>query len=153
MRNREQAATRGEVVLVVDSGQFIPSRQRNNQLAMRRCQRARRYNQAAIRLARKVGKGALNFAGLRTFTGLSSTPNDGAATWIAPHWPVPAGLVARIPAVSSTDRANGALYRFCRAQLQRFAFAVGYEPVPSVRGRMVGGSSEDAGVGLEPLAE
>src|SRR5262245_56129988 len=27
-------------------------------------------------------------------TGLNSTPNDAAAVWIAPHWPVPEGMAA-----------------------------------------------------------
>src|SRR6516165_8266411 len=30
----------------------------------------------------------------RTSTGRNSTPNDGAAVWIAPHWPIPEAMVA-----------------------------------------------------------
>jgi hypothetical protein len=28
----------------------------------------------------------------RTLFGLTSTPNDGAAVWIEPHWPIPAEI-------------------------------------------------------------
>ena len=46
-----------------------------------------------------------------------------------------------------TFRAN-----FSRERLQQFAFAVGYEPVPSVRA-MLSGPTDDAEVELDALAE
>jgi hypothetical protein len=55
----------------------------------------------------------------------------------------PKGSIGR-----QTRRAN-----FCREQLQQFAFAVSYQPVPSVRRAMVSGPTDDAGVELDALAE
>ncbi len=42
----------------------------------------------------------------RTLTGLTSTLNDGAAVWIAPHWPIPAAMAgSRITATRVTPGA------------------------------------------------
>ena len=49
---------------VVDRGQFVPGRQRDDQIAMRARQRARRHDQAAIRGAREGRDGALDLAGV-----------------------------------------------------------------------------------------
>jgi hypothetical protein len=50
-------------------------------------------------------------------------------------------------------RAFRAHCQFCREQLQQFAFAVGYEPVPSACRAMVSRPTDDAGVELDALAE
>src|SRR6202048_3533561 len=49
---------------VVDGGQFVPSRKRDDQLAMEHRQRARRHDQAAIQVARECCDGALDFTGV-----------------------------------------------------------------------------------------
>src|SRR5262249_5513973 len=46
----------------VDGGQFVPGRRRDDQIAMSNRERARRYDQAAIRRARKCRDGALDLA-------------------------------------------------------------------------------------------
>ena len=48
----------------VDCGQSVPGRQRDDQIAMNRRQRARRHDQAAIRGAREGRDGALDLAGV-----------------------------------------------------------------------------------------
>ena len=60
----DQAAGGDEEALAVDRGQFVPGRQRDDQIAMNRRQRARRHDQAAIRGAREGRDGALDLAGV-----------------------------------------------------------------------------------------
>ena len=55
----DQATAGHEVASVVDRGQFVPGRKRDDQIAMNRRQRARRRDQAAIRPAREGREGAL----------------------------------------------------------------------------------------------
>src|SRR5262249_12370200 len=61
---RDQAAGSDEKALVVDCGQLVPSRQRDDQIAMSCRQWASRYDQAAIRAAREGRDGVLNLAWL-----------------------------------------------------------------------------------------
>jgi hypothetical protein len=60
----DQATAGDEVASVVDGGQFVPGRQRDDQIAMSARQRARRHDQAAIRGARECRDGALDLAGV-----------------------------------------------------------------------------------------
>src|SRR5215831_11678018 len=52
----------------------------------------------------------------RTLTGVNSTPNAGAADWIAPNWPVPADIPAS--RMTATRVTPGAI---CLSSLQPFA--------------------------------
>src|SRR6516164_332095 len=61
---RDQAAGSDEKALVVDCGQLVPSRQRDDQIAMSCRQWASRYDQTAIRAAREGRDGVLNLAWL-----------------------------------------------------------------------------------------
>ena len=61
----DQAAAGDEVASVVDRGQLVPGRQRDDQLAMTHRQRARRHDQAAIAGAREGRDGALDLAARR----------------------------------------------------------------------------------------
>src|SRR5262249_36400434 len=61
---RDQPAGSDEKALVVECGQFVPSRQRDDQIAMSCRQWASRYDQAAIRAAREGRDGVLNLAWL-----------------------------------------------------------------------------------------
>ena len=58
----DQATSGGEDTIEVDCGQFVPGRQRDDQIAMKLRQRARRHDQAAIRSAREGRDGALDLA-------------------------------------------------------------------------------------------
>jgi hypothetical protein len=57
---RNQAAIVDKEVHVIDRRQSVPSRQRNNQLAMNDGQRVPRHNQAAVRGVRECGDAALS---------------------------------------------------------------------------------------------
>ena len=56
----DQAASSDVVALGVNRWQLVPGRERDDQIAMNRRQRTRRYDQAAIRLARVGHDGALD---------------------------------------------------------------------------------------------
>ena len=58
----DQAAAGDEEAVEVDRGQFVPGRQRDDQIAMNHRQRARRHDQTAIRGAREGRDGALDLA-------------------------------------------------------------------------------------------
>ena len=60
----DQAAGGDERAFVVDCGQLVPGRQRDDQIAMKPRGRARRHDQAAIRSAREGRDGALDLAGV-----------------------------------------------------------------------------------------
>ena len=60
----DQAAGRDEGAIVVDRGQPVPGRQRDDQIAMNERRPARRHDQAAIRNAREGRDGALDVAGV-----------------------------------------------------------------------------------------
>ncbi len=56
----DQATAGDKVARGVDRGQFVPSRQRDDQVAMNDRRRARQHDKAAIRLPRECGDGALD---------------------------------------------------------------------------------------------
>jgi hypothetical protein len=60
----QQAAGVDEKVLEIDCGQFVPCRQRDDQIAMNDCQAACRHDQTAIPLARKRRDAALDLIGV-----------------------------------------------------------------------------------------
>ena len=62
---REQAAIGDEVAGGIHRGQSVPSRERDDQVAMRNCPSACRHYQAAIRLTRKSSDSALKLAGIK----------------------------------------------------------------------------------------
>jgi hypothetical protein len=59
----DQASGGGEGAFVVDSGQLVSGRQRDDQVAMKPRGRARRHDQTAIRGACEGRDGALDLAG------------------------------------------------------------------------------------------
>ena len=69
----------------------MPGRQRDDQIAMNRRQRAPRHDQAAIRERAKAVTARSISPASRTLTGLTSTPSDGATDWMTANWPIPAG--------------------------------------------------------------
>ena len=80
-----QAAAADEEACVVDRGQLVPGRQRDDQIAMNAPPRARRYNQTAIPRAREGCDGALDLAGVAHVDRVNSTLSDGATAWIEPN--------------------------------------------------------------------
>ena len=60
----DQAAAGDEVPFEVDSGQLVPGRKRDDQIAMKHRQRAPCHDQTAIRGARECRDGALDLAGV-----------------------------------------------------------------------------------------
>ena len=59
-----QAAAGDEEAFVVDRGQFVPGRKRDNHIAMTHGQRARGHDQARVRILCKGCEGALDFSGI-----------------------------------------------------------------------------------------
>ncbi len=81
-----------ETALKVDRRQFVPVRQRDDQIAMSQRECTRRQNHAGIRRARERRDRALDLACIVHVDGAQLHP--GATDWIAPHWPVPEGMAA-----------------------------------------------------------
>ena len=113
----DQAAAGDEEAFEVDRGQLVPGCKRDDQIAMKLRQRARRHDQAAIRSARECRDGALDLAASRTLTGLTSTPSDGATAWIAANWPSPAGI--------------GGIPKDCRSRHARRDLLEQFQPFPA----------------------
>src|SRR5215472_9115413 len=63
----DQAAVDDEVAEVVNGGQFVAGRQRNDQITMKQRQWARRHDQAAIRGTREGRDGALDLVGVGAY--------------------------------------------------------------------------------------
>ena len=112
----DQAAAGDEGAVGVDRGQLVPSRQRDDQIRDERSPTALAVTirppfaeRANAVTARSISPAS------RTSTGLNSTPNDGATAWMAPNWPVPAGMAgSRRTAARVTPGA------ICFEQLQPF---------------------------------
>ena len=74
----DQAAAPDEERDRIDRGQSVPSRERDDQLAMHRSSTRSGHDQAAIRGARERRDGALDLADVAHVDRHHSTPNDGA---------------------------------------------------------------------------
>src|SRR5262245_1136934 len=84
---RDQATGFDVVAVVVDRGQLVPGRKRDDQVAINQRQRAPRHDQAAIWGMREGRNSAFDLAGIEHVDRLNSTPNDGDTDWRAHHWP------------------------------------------------------------------
>src|SRR4029077_7080716 len=71
----DQAPAVDKVASEVDGGQSVPSRKRDDQIAINARKPARRHDQTAIRRPRECREGALDLI-----------PSDGATAWITPNW-------------------------------------------------------------------
>src|ERR1019366_4432819 len=87
----DQAAAGDEVAFVVDRGQFMPGRQRDDQFAVNRAQRARCQDQAAIRGARETCDGALDLAGVTHVDRIYLNPERGRRCLDGAELPGPGG--------------------------------------------------------------
>ena len=117
----------------VDRGQFMPGRKRDDQIAMKRRQRAPRHDQAAVRGARERRDGALDLDASRTLIGLNSTPNEGATVWIAPNWPVPAAIAGS--RMTATRVTRGAISLSSSSHLPHMPYSKEVKPVALPPGR------------------
>ena len=86
----DQAAAGDEVAFVVDRGQPVPGRQRDDQFAMTTLQplRLSRSGRRSGERA-KVSMACSISAASRILIGLTSTRSDDATAWMTANWPVP----------------------------------------------------------------
>ena len=85
-----QAAGGDEQAVGVDSGQSVPGGERDDQIAVNLRQRLAVTIRPPFEARAKAAMARSISPASRTLTGVTSTPSDGAAAWIAPNWPVPA---------------------------------------------------------------
>ncbi len=89
-----QAAGRDEEAIRIDRGQLVPRRERDDQIAMNRRDRAHRHDQTAVRTRAKAATSRSISPAIAQIDRAQLHPSDGATAWITAHCPTPAGLPA-----------------------------------------------------------